>query len=93
LLARDLKLANKIEQNGNYYFRHCVAKVLRLKNEEAAMNKIHGLLAIMALCIVLVPVIAYSLGGWYAYWGHALLAVVFGVLAVFIKTRYYWEEE
>jgi hypothetical protein len=64
-----------------------------LKDEEAAMNKIHGLLAIMALCIVLVPVIAYSLGGWYAYWGHALLAVVFGVLAVFIKTRYYWEEE
>jgi hypothetical protein len=57
------------------------------------MSKIHALLAIMVLCIVLVPVIAYSLGGWYAYWGQALLAIVFGVLAVFIKTRYYWEEE
>jgi len=63
------------------------------KSEENAMSKIHGLLAIMALCIILVPVIAYLSGGWYAYWGHALLAIVFGVLAVFIKTRYYWEEE
>jgi hypothetical protein len=89
LLARDLKLANKIERNENYYLRHCVVKALHLKNEEAAMKKVHGLLAIMALCIVLVPIIAYFVGGWYAYWGHALLAVVFGVLAVFIKTRYF----
>jgi len=57
------------------------------------MSKIQGLLAIMALCIILVLVIAYFLGGWYAYWGHALLAIVFGILAVFIKTDYYWEEE
>jgi hypothetical protein len=57
------------------------------------MSKIHGLLAIMVLCIILVPVIAHLLGGWYTYWGHALLAIVFGVLVVFIKTRYYWEEE
>jgi len=63
------------------------------KSEENGMSKIHGLLAIMFLCIILVPVIAYLLGGWYAYWGHALLAIVFSVLAVFIKTRYYWEEE
>lgn len=57
------------------------------------MKKIHGLLSIMVLCIVLVPVIAYLIGDWYAYWGHALLAIIFGVLAVFIKTHYYWEED
>ena len=62
-------------------------------SEETAMSKIQGLFAVMALCIILVPVIAYLLGGWYAYWGSALLAIVFGVLAVFIKTRYFWEEE
>jgi len=57
------------------------------------MNKTHFLLVIMALCIILVPVIAYILGGWYAYWGHGLLAIIFAVLAVFIKTRYFWEED
>ena len=56
------------------------------------MKKIYCLLSIMALCVILVPVIAYLIGGWYAYWGQALLAIVFGVLAVFIKTHYYWEE-
>jgi len=57
------------------------------------MSKTHFLLVIMALCIILVPVIAYILGGWYAYWGHGLLAIIFAVLAVFIKTRYFWEED
>lgn len=55
------------------------------------MSKIHYLL-IMMVCVILVPVIAYLFGSWYAYWGHALLAVIFGILAVFVKTRYYWEE-
>lgn len=64
-----------------------------LKGEGTVMRKIHGLLAVMILCFILVPVIAYLLGGWYAYWGHALLAIVFAALAVFIKTHYYWEEE
>ncbi|MDH5495350.1 MAG: hypothetical protein OEY24_06585 [Candidatus Bathyarchaeota archaeon] len=57
------------------------------------MRKIYGLLAIMVLCFILVPIIAYLLGGWYAYWGHGLLAIVFALLAVFIRTRYYWEED
>ncbi|MEA2090161.1 MAG: hypothetical protein U9O89_05325 [Thermoproteota archaeon] len=65
-----------------------------MRGWETGMNKIHCLLIIMmVVCVILVPVIAYLFGGWYAYWGHALLAIVFGVLAVFIKTRYYWEEE
>jgi len=57
------------------------------------MKKIYCLLSIMALCVILVPVIAYLIRGWYAYWGQALLAIIFGVLAVFIKTHYYWEED
>jgi len=64
-----------------------------LKREGAGMIKIYCLLSIMALCVILVPVVAYLIGGWYAYWGQALLAIVFGVLAVFIKTHYYWEED
>jgi hypothetical protein len=63
------------------------------KGESTAMKKIYGLLSILTLCFVLVPIVAYLLGGWYAYWGHALLAIIFAIVAVFIKTRYYWEEE
>lgn len=63
------------------------------KVKETGMSKIHCLLAIMILCIILVPVIAYLIGGWYAYWGHVLLAIIFAVLAVFIKTQHYWEED
>jgi len=50
-------------------------------------------LTTMILCVILVPVIAYFFGEWYTYWGHALLAIIFSVLAVFMKTHYYWEEE
>ena len=50
-------------------------------------------LAILALCIILVPIVAYAFGEWYAYWGHALLAIVFGIFVVLIKTRYHWEED
>jgi hypothetical protein len=64
-----------------------------LKGEGAGMIKIYCLLFIMALCVILVPIIACLIGGWYAYWGQALLAIIFGVLAVFIKTHYYWEED
>jgi len=65
---------------------------LREDNGEAYM-KVYPFLAVMILCIVLVPATAYLLGEWYAYWGHALLAIVFGVLAVFVRIRYYWEED
>ena len=58
-----------------------------------AYVKPYECITIMILCVLLVPVTAYLLGEWYAYWGHAFLAVVFGILAVFMKTRYYWEED
>lgn len=51
------------------------------------------IIAIMILCIILVPIIAYLLGGWYAYWGHAILAIIFAVMAVLLRTRFYWEED
>lgn len=57
------------------------------------MRRLYVILGIMAFCFVLVPIIAYLFGGWYAYWGHAVLAIVFAFLAVFIKTHYYWEED
>ncbi len=51
------------------------------------------LLALAGTCVVLVPLLAYFVGGWQTYWGHTLLAIVFSVLLVLIKTRYYWEED
>jgi hypothetical protein len=58
-----------------------------------AVKKVIGLLLVMALCLALIPAVAYFWGGWYSYWGHAFLAIVFAVVAVFVKTRYYWEED
>ncbi|MCK4435937.1 hypothetical protein KAU87_03910 [Candidatus Bathyarchaeota archaeon] len=54
---------------------------------------VYAMIAFMILCVILVPLIAYFFGGWYAYWGHALLAIVFAVIAVFLRTKYYWEED
>jgi len=47
----------------------------------------------MILCFVLVPIISYFVGGWYAYWGHAVLAILFAVIITLIRTVYYWEEQ
>ncbi len=57
------------------------------------MNKLYVILALMGLCVILVPVTAYLLGGWQAYWGHALLGVIFAILAVWARIHYYWDEE
>jgi len=40
----------------------------------------------------LVPLMAHFLGGWYAYWSHAVLAIIFALAVVLLKTRWYWEE-
>ncbi|MBX5329067.1 MAG: hypothetical protein QHH18_05895 [Candidatus Bathyarchaeota archaeon] len=66
---------------------------MKRKIKRRCRLKVYILSAILILCVILVPVLAYLLGEWYAYWGHAILAIVFGVLAVLIKTRYYWEED
>ena len=51
------------------------------------------IITIMGLCLLLVPISAYFLDDWYAYWSHALLAVIFAVMAVLLRTCFYWEEE
>ncbi|MEM3616924.1 MAG: hypothetical protein QXN95_02220 [Candidatus Bathyarchaeia archaeon] len=50
-------------------------------------------ITIMILCVVLVPLMAHYLGGWYAYWSHAILAIIFALAVVLLKTRWYWEED
>jgi len=56
-------------------------------------TRVYLIIVVMALCIILVPIVAYLFGGWYAYWGHALLAIIFAVMAILLKTRFYWEED
>ncbi|MCS7124280.1 MAG: hypothetical protein NZ932_02540 [Candidatus Bathyarchaeota archaeon] len=47
----------------------------------------------MLLCVLMVPLTAFYLGGWIAYWSHALVAIAFAVAVVLLKTRWFWEEE
>jgi hypothetical protein len=51
------------------------------------------LLLSVVLFLILVPAITIAYGEWPAYWGHGLLAIVFSLLLVYVKTRYYWEED
>ncbi len=51
-----------------------------------------ALYAALVVVFVLIPVFAYLLEDWYAFWGHGLLAIIFGALLVYLKTRYYWDE-
>ncbi len=55
--------------------------------------KLWFLFVVAALCFVLVPVVSFFVGGWLAYWGHAVLAILFGVVITLIRTVYFWEEE
>ncbi|MBS7616816.1 hypothetical protein KEJ45_06435 [Candidatus Bathyarchaeota archaeon] len=48
---------------------------------------------IMILCVICVPLTAYYIGGWYAYWSHGVLAIIFALAVVLLKTKWYWEEE
>ena len=50
------------------------------------------LLLVLGLMFFLVPVVAYLLEDWYVYWGLGLLSLLFGVLLVYLKTHYYWED-
>jgi uncharacterized membrane protein YhaH (DUF805 family) len=50
------------------------------------------LISALALLFVLVPAVAHLLEDWYAYWGQGFLALLFGVLLVYLRTQYYWEE-
>lgn len=54
-------------------------------------NTILGIL-IMTLCFVSVPVIAATVGGWYAYWGTLLLSMVWSAVILWLKISH-WEDE
>lgn len=47
---------------------------------------------IMAICFILVPVLAYTVGGWYAYWGAVMLSVIWAIVITWLRTSKYWEE-
>ncbi|MGC8936721.1 MAG: hypothetical protein ACP5KV_05085 [Candidatus Methanomethylicaceae archaeon] len=55
------------------------------------LGKMLGLL-IMALCFISVPVMAVTIGGWYAYWGTLLLSVVWSGVLLWLKISH-WEDE
>jgi hypothetical protein len=57
------------------------------------MSRLYGFLAMLAFCFILAPVLAYVRGGWDAYVSHGVLAILFAIIAVAIKTQYYWEDE
>ncbi len=50
-------------------------------------------LAVMAICFISVPLLAATVGGWYAYWGAMILSAVWAVVLLWLKTSRYWEEE
>ena len=61
---------------------------------EGAMRKsVFLVIAIMFLCVIMVPLTTHFLEEWYAYWSHALLAIVFALATVLLKTKWYWEED
>lgn len=49
-------------------------------------------LLIMALCFVSVPIIAATIGGWYAYWGTLLLSILWSGVILWLKISH-WEDE
>jgi hypothetical protein len=50
-------------------------------------------LAVMAVCFISVPLLAATLGGWYAYWGAMVMSVIWAVALLWLKTTKYWEED
>lgn len=50
-------------------------------------------LAVMAICFASVPLLAATLGGWYAYWGAMVASVIWAVALLWLKTTRYWEGE
>lgn len=54
-------------------------------------DTILGIVA-LALCFISVPLIAATIGGWYAYWGTLLLSVVWSAVILWLKIKY-WEDE
>jgi hypothetical protein len=50
-------------------------------------------LIVMAICFISVPLLAATLGGWYAYWGAMIISSIWAVALLWLKTTKYWEED
>ena len=50
-------------------------------------------LIVLAVCFILVPVMAATLGGWYAYWGAMIISAIWAVVLLWLRLTKYWEEE
>jgi hypothetical protein len=50
-------------------------------------------LIVMAICFISVPLLAATLGGWYAYWGAMIISAIWAVALLWLKTTKYWEED
>lgn len=50
-------------------------------------------LVALAACFVSVPVMAATLGGWYAYWGAMVVSAVWAGVLLWLKLTKYWEED
>jgi hypothetical protein len=47
---------------------------------------------VMALCFISVPILAATVGGWYAYWGPILLSMIWALVLLWLRTTLFWEE-
>ncbi len=47
----------------------------------------------LALCFAAVPLLAATLGGWYAYWGAVLLSGAWAAVLLWLRTAEFWEGE
>lgn len=47
---------------------------------------------VMALCLISVPILAATVGGWYAYWGPILLSMIWALVLLWLRTTQFWEE-
>jgi hypothetical protein len=47
---------------------------------------------VMALCFISVPILAATVGGWYAYWGPILLSMIWALVLLWLRTTQFWEE-
>jgi hypothetical protein len=49
-------------------------------------------LLVLAICFVSVPILAATVGGWYAYWGPILLGTVWALVLLWLRVTKFWEE-
>lgn len=46
---------------------------------------------VLALCFAAVPLLAATIGSWYAYWGAVLLSGAWAAVLLWLRTTEFWE--